>query len=236
MRRVLALSFALAVILGLISFGFAWERGQRVRRANRELLTAMKADTFPRYAGIQGGRTTYVFDLLRRGASPTLRTDYGKTVLMHAASRGDLDAVKFCLRAGAGVDARDDEGSSPISYGCGSASPDVIKVLLAAGAGVNSRDKYGGTPLYYASHAGDARMVETLLAAGAAVNAQNRDGQTPLMAAADGYEPTAQSVLVAKILRDHGARDDLKDRYGLTALAHAKRRGHKLMVSYLAGR
>lgn len=67
----------------------------------------------------------------------------------------------------------------------------------------------GDTCLHIASRRGDARAVQLLLEAGLDVNASGDMGSTPLHYAA--------SPEVASLLREAGARTDVRDEFGKTA-------------------
>ena len=74
--------------------------------------------------------------------------------------------------------------------------------------------------LLHAAAAGDSTLVEALLGAGAFINGTNYNLQTPLIRAAFfGH------VDVVRVLLDHGADADSKDRLGLNALDWATKRG-----------
>ena len=74
--------------------------------------------------------------------------------------------------------------------------------------------------LLHAAAEGDSTLVEALLGAGAYINGTNYNLQTPLIRAAFfGH------VDVVRVLLDHGADADSKDRLGLNALDWATKRG-----------
>lgn len=78
---------------------------------------------------------------------------------------------------------------------------------------VQERDEYGRTLLYIASKSGFYDTCKFLLEKGASVNEAQRDGSTPLHGAA--YFGHA---LVVGLLLQHGARSDIKNNWGNSAL------------------
>ncbi|MGI9167532.1 MAG: ankyrin repeat domain-containing protein [Pyrinomonadaceae bacterium] len=74
--------------------------------------------------------------------------------------------------------------------------------------------------LLHAAAEGDALAVEALLGAGAYINGTNYNLQTPLIRAA-----FLGHVEVVKVLLDHGAEVDAKDKLGLTAFEWSIKRG-----------
>ena len=78
---------------------------------------------------------------------------------------------------------------------------------------VQDRDEHGRTLLYIASKSGFYDTCKLLLEKGASVNEAQKDGSTPLHGAA--YFGHA---LVVGLLLQHGARSDIKNNWGNSAL------------------
>jgi len=105
--------------------------------------------------------------------------------------------------------------------------------LMARGADINHANDFGKTPLYYAIESGDALLVAHLLSRGADPNHRYRSnesdafqcnlrldikhtGRTPLMHAAQHG-----SVKLLELLVEHGARVEVVDDLGYSALDFA---------------
>ncbi len=87
-----------------------------------------------------------------------------------------------------------------------------VRFLLEQGAIVRSTTDQGGrTPLHEAALYGYVDIARLLIERGADVNAKNVRGEPPLFYAEGGLiagpQPTASHAEVAKLLRDHGARE-----------------------------
>lgn len=130
---------------------------------------------------------------LDRGDDTMLTT--GTTPLLRAAKGGDVEAVKFLLEHGADPKLATRSG--------------INSLMAAAGLGTKEEDTTGRRKT-------EAQIIETVdlcLKAGADVNAVDSRGQTALIGAAEkGYDKVIQ------FLADHGAKVDLKDKQGKTAL------------------
>ena len=90
----------------------------------------------------------------------------------------------------------------------------MMRILVSRGAKVSAKNSNGETPLHFAARFGHVEAVKYLVAAKAEMNVQTTHTKsTPLMLAAElGYEP------VMKELTRLGARQDLRDTFGKTAL------------------
>ena len=107
----------------------------------------------------------------------------------------------------------------------------TIKELLDVGADANVRDTDNATPLHLALN---AKIAELLITHGANVNAQDKEENTPLHfryfskifpCEYDEYEETEemknylkQQLHIAKVLIEHGADVNAKNKYGWTPL------------------
>jgi len=102
----------------------------------------------------------------------------------------------------------------------GVSSRAIVGMLLEHGARVGYRTVLGQTALHVAaenrSKPDDDSLVVQLIEAGADVNAATSDGTTPLMEAV-----SAAKVNKVRALLRSGARADLKDARGRTAMAYA---------------
>ena len=130
---------------------------------------------------------------LDRGDDTMLTT--GTTPLLRAAKAGDTEVVRLLLEKGADPKLATRAGINP--------------AMAAAGLGTKEEDTTGR----HKTEAEIIASIELCLKAGADVNAQDSRGQTALYGAAEkGYDK------VVKYLAEHGAKLDMKDRQGKTAL------------------
>ncbi|MBA3915900.1 MAG: ankyrin repeat domain-containing protein [Acidobacteriales bacterium] len=134
--------------------------------------------------------------------------------LYQAAFDGDMDGLKAAMQAGANVNSKGRGDFSPLIAAARNGHLDVVKYLVEHGADVddkdNSRDK---TALLAAAFRLHPDIVQYLAEHGADINAQAINGFTPLHDAA-----FVGDVATVKYLVDKGARLDLKNKHGQTAL------------------
>jgi ankyrin repeat protein len=121
-----------------------------------------------------------------------------RTPLMLAATKRNLDVVRFLVEKGADVNARDSDGQTALMYACRQRFNDVPDnsvaiFLLDNGAEVNLRStKKGYTALMLASGAGNAELVRKMLEKGADPSIEDNFGVT----AAEVAQETGKTAIV----------------------------------------
>jgi len=151
----------------------------------------------------------------------------GMTPLMQAAAKSDIGEIQRQLSAKADPNAQDSSGWTPLMYATRANvnQAQTMKILLDAGANPNVRSYMGQTALMAVTNAYSSPLekLRLLIAARADVNAQDNDGHTALMFAMYGsliYNDTDRGFLeraeLVSLLREAGARTDLRDTSGLT--------------------
>ena len=85
-----------------------------------------------------------------------------RTLLMHAAYKGDLAQVLALLKEGSDVNARDEGGDTALMFAALGGHFLIVKLLLAHGADIHARARNGWTPLQ-AAKSRSHREVATLL-------------------------------------------------------------------------
>jgi ankyrin repeat protein len=135
----------------------------------------------------------------------------GTTPLLRAAKAADVAAMRLLLAHGAdpkianGNDAAATDAAGNRRGAVGGITP----LMAAAGLGTKEEDGTGRNK----TEADAIEAIKILLAAGTDINAVDGNGRTALHGAAQkGYDQ------VVRFLAEHGARLDIKDRRGLTAL------------------
>jgi ankyrin repeat protein len=160
--------------------------------------------------------------LLQHGAKVNAVDGMGRTALMWAATRGNIEAMEILLAHAADVDAADKRGTTALMLAIGKAA--AVDVLLASGASTKERDARGFTPLMSAAWTGRVDAAERLLAQGADIDARDTEqGRTALMwAAVKGHMAFVKMLLAA------GGDWEIMDKAGQTAemlAARHKQRG-----------
>jgi tetratricopeptide (TPR) repeat protein len=140
--------------------------------------------------------------LLTQGANPnSFIAGWNQTALGHAASRGDLRAVKLLLKHGANAHTRMGEGSTALAEAAESTrykeADQIASMLIARFVSVSAPNKRGETALHAAARNGNVRLIERLMKAGADPMAKDNSGWRPLEVATTYGKPEAVKVLLA---------------------------------------
>lgn len=187
------------------------------------------------------GNRAVIEALLATGAEIDAQDNAGNTALMSARAEEyqQLSQLyRLLLDRGAKIDARDRNGATRlIQTARGILPAKAMKILLENGADPNLRDHQGNTAMihlawwtqydliYGGMEEDHAAAVKVLADRGADVNVRGSGGITALMRAAGwSHPPTLQALLAC------GAKVDLRDNLGRTALTWAARRGQQNLI------
>ena len=217
------------------------------------------------FAAAQARDPVAINAFLDAGINPNAQNSEGRTVLISAAARGELDVVNILLSRGVNVNVKDNRGYTALAHAIEARYPEVEEALL------NRPDldpNVGGLldrPILLAYVWRDnKKATERLLTLGANVNLRDADGDTALHGAAEsgnveimrllldkGADPNTRNKEggtplmwaavfgndeAARLLLSHGANASLKDNDGVTALEWAVRNKRDSTASVLRGK
>lgn len=168
------------------------------------------------------------------GARPDCRDEELRTPLLLAVHGDHVEAARLLVAAGADPDAQDRREESP---GWRPGSPAVSRCCASCcrmGPDLRLRNRFGGIALIPASERGHAAYVRELLrVTDIDVDHVNRLGWTALLEAVILGDGGRAHQEVIELLLAAGARVDLPDGDGTTALEHAERRGFDRIAALL---
>ena len=151
--------------------------------------------------------------------------EYGGTPLEVAIAYGNFELCELMITNGAFVDVVDQDGGTAISQAENNPriKPEVRKqiISLLEAASHNPKNLAANDPDYKIAKEKEDKKNELLeieesLSLGANVNRQDKNGKTGLM----DYAATG-NIEACKLLIKHGAKVDIKDNKGLTAIDYA---------------
>ena len=188
----------------------------------------------------KAGRLAFARALLsQRGEGAAAQRDHanvvGSTALILAAQANRTDVAMLLLEAGANAALANAQGETALIAAAFNANAALARVLLDRKAPPDAGDATGKSAIVYAAARGSAAIVAMLLDAGVDPNARDGAQLTPLMWAAGHPDnaPDAEALATVKLLLARGAKIDLADDRGRTALMVAAGRGHGAIARVL---
>lgn len=186
----------------------------------------------------------------------------GRTALISASARGDVEVVKVLINHGADVNAKDRSGYTALFHALEARYDEVADILISQpGLDVNARGKNDVTALMRYVWRDRIEGIRKLLERGADVNLTDADGDTVLHGAAEvgnievlktllanKANPNARNKVggtplmwaavygnenAARLLLENGADPSLKDEDGMTALNWAEKNKREALVKLL---
>ena len=173
----------------------------------------------PLMIACENGKLHAVRYLIAGGAEVNLEDNSGYTALHYAATISNNNYTLSCLiDSGANVNALTNDNRTPLMLACESGN--LVNCLLQSGAYVDFQDDDGQTALYLATYSecNCFDNLSSLIRYGADFNTADIRKCTPLMRASQFCDVEEVTLLI-----EHGAKVELQDQNGDTALHYAAR-------------
>ena len=137
-----------------------------------------------------------------------------KQPLHVACIQGSEEVVSLLLESGSDVNSLKRNRWTALMHASSHGHASVVKLLIEKGARVEESNREGATALYIAARSGSLKCVETLLNQGGAnIDTRQRNLRTPMhVAIMNSHDQVLQLLLKS------GAKEDVKDRAGMSLL------------------
>lgn len=180
------------------------------------------------------GKVKRVIDMLNKYRFDTnYRDQNGQTALMAATYNNRIDVAKRLIEAGYSVNAKDNIDNTPYLYAAAEGYTEILKLAIPT-ANVRIVNRFGGTGLIPAAEKGHVENVRLILEkTDTDINHVNNLGWTALLEGVMLAKHNRNQYKIVKLLVDHKANKEIRDKNGLTALDHAKRLGYNDIVKLL---
>ena len=110
---------------------------------------------------------------------------------------------------------------------------EIIQIIKENKIDLKSKDEHMNTFLHSATKNHKLEIIEFLLRSGSEVNARDENGQTPLHLAAFNGAQEESAIGMAKELIKWGAKPNIKNNYGETPIATARKNSYKALAKVL---
>lgn len=100
--------------------------------------------------------------LLEAGADVNARSNTGRTPLMSAAHRNQIQSLEFLIEAGGNLEAQDNEGTTPLILAARAGKVEAATWLLDHGADILAEDNDGKSAEDWARENGHRQVVELI--------------------------------------------------------------------------
>lgn len=197
--------------------------GGRVADPAGELLAAAAA-----------GDADRVALALRAGADIEARDAKERTALLLAVTYDRVEVARLLVAMGASADALDDRHDTPWLVTGVTGSVAMLEALLPAGPDLTIRNRFGGVSVIPASERGHVEYVRRVVRTGIDVDHVNDLGWTALLEAVILGDGGPRHQEIVRILLAAGADPSIADKDGVTALEHARRKGHDEIARLLS--
>jgi ankyrin repeat protein len=153
---------------------------------------------------------------------------------MNATYSNRITLAKMLIDAGANVNQQDNMLNSPFLYAGASGYLEILQLCLKAGANYKVFNRYNGTALIPACERGHIAIVTELLKdKNYPIDHINRLGWTALLEAVILGDGSDKYVKIVQLLVNAGCDITIKDKEGVDALSHAKKRNFKEITAVL---
>jgi ankyrin repeat protein len=187
------------------------------------------------HAAAQRGDLAAVRALLAAGADPDAADATGRTAVTAAAFGGHAAVVRALVDAGADVDRQDDTRANAVLSTGVTGDVAVLREVLRGAPDLTITNRYGGVAIIPAAERGHVALVRELLATTTIdVDHVNDLGWTALLETVILGDGGPAHVEILGLLLDAGADRSIADGDGVTALEHARRKGHAELADLLA--
>lgn len=175
------------------------------------------------------GDKSEVIRLLKKGANPDSKGDFGVTPLMRAAFRGNVEIAELLIKSGAYVNASDIGGDTPLHMAARGGNSKMVKLLLHYDAHIDAPDNQKWTPLMRAIMSKSENVTEVLVDRGADLNVTNNVGNSALVQAAISGKPS-----IVKILLSNNNFKTISGEQRQSSINVAEKRGYKKLSKLIS--
>lgn len=200
-------------------------------------VSAQQTDSSERlFAAAASGDAAAVQAALSSGGDVNARDASGQTPLLIAVRDDRMAAFNALLAAGADINAQAGNKDTPWLLAGALGRTEMLRAMIPRGPDYSIRNRYGGNALIPACERAHVDTVKLLLTTPIKVDHVNNLGWTCLLEIVILGDGGPRHQEVARMVLDAGANPNLGDKDGVTPLAHARAKGHKVIAEMIAAK
>lgn len=190
----------------------------------------MDRQRFAMLEAAQQGDVATINRLLIAGTPVDARDEQNRTGLLAAVEHNRLEAFKVLLDDGANVNAQALNKDTPWLLAGALGRADMLRLMIPKNPDLTVRNRFGGNALIPACERAHIDAIKVLLGTNIDVDHINNLGWTCLLEIAILGDGGPNHQEAAKLVLAKGANPNIADKKGVTALGHAKARGHTALA------
>jgi uncharacterized protein len=171
--------------------------------------------------------------LIIAGTPVDTRDEMGRTGLLAAIEKGQIEAALLLINEGANINAVALNRDTPWLLAGARGHRRALEAMWPKGPDLSLKNRFGGTALTPACHYGHVETVRFLLMTPIDVDQVNNLGWTCLLEAVILGDGSAPYQEIVRMVLAKGAKPNLPDKQGVTPLAHARSRGQTAIARLL---
>lgn len=173
--------------------------------------------------------------MARSNATINETNDKKATPLLIATHENDIEIAKLLIDTGADINQQDAIQDSAYLYAGAQGKTEILGYMMEhTKPNQQVRNRFGGNALIPAAEKGHLDNVRLLLTDEQVdIDHQNDSGYTALIEAVALTDGSKVYQEIVQELMDAGVNQNLRDRYGKTALDYAKEQGYRKMIEIL---
>lgn len=172
-------------------------------------------------AAVEAGDRARVEALIRDKASLEARDAQGRTALLIAVDRNQVEIARALMAAGASINSQAKNLDTPWLLAGAQGRTEIIRDMIPLGPDLSIRNRFGGNALIPACERAHIETIKLLLTTKIPIDHVNNLGWTCLLEIVILGDGGPKHVEATKLVLAAGANPNLADKNGVTPLAHA---------------
>jgi ankyrin repeat protein len=174
------------------------------------------------FEAVTSGNQAAVKRLVAVGAPVNFSDQAGRTPLLVAVEKNDIEIAALLIETGADINAQAANQDTPWLLAGALGRAQLLRKMIPKGPDLSLRNRYGGSALIPACERGHVEAVRVLLTTKIDLDLVNHLGWTCLLEIVILGNGSARHIEVAKLVLAAGANPNIADSRSVSLLTHAR--------------